>query len=146
MAKRRWPRRVVPAPRPVSSPKVSDGKSLEKGEVIHETLDDPALIDCKIIGETSMEGMTRVVERFVGGPDEETHLQLGRFGGLGECSLPLSGAKGADAEIEVSLPNPFPGDRDTRRGLQFSNEEERETELVFTPEDVAGSGSFGRMH
>ncbi|GAB2272785.1 hypothetical protein Dimus_007604 [Dionaea muscipula] len=50
----------------------------------------------------------------------------------------VQGDGGDDSQIS----NPLVGNRGTRRGLQLSNEEEREEELIIMPEDVADEHSF----
>ncbi|GAB2295554.1 hypothetical protein Dimus_029717 [Dionaea muscipula] len=50
--------------------------------------------------------------------------------------------KGTAVDVEGQAPNPLAGNRDTRRGLQLSNEEERNEDLVFTLEDVARERSY----
>ncbi|GAB2296448.1 hypothetical protein Dimus_030565, partial [Dionaea muscipula] len=50
--------------------------------------------------------------------------------------------KGAAEDDGARLPKSLMGNRDTRRGLQLSNEEEWNEELVFTIEDVVGERRY----
>ncbi|GAB2294464.1 hypothetical protein Dimus_028670 [Dionaea muscipula] len=50
--------------------------------------------------------------------------------------------KGVGADVDARAPNHLTGNRDTRRGLQLSNEEQRDEELIFTVDDVASEREF----
>ncbi|GAB2297077.1 hypothetical protein Dimus_031178 [Dionaea muscipula] len=139
MAKRGRPKKIQ---RPRSSLMLAAGVEGSKDCVAGDGLamvavDEPALVDAEVVqvnglslGECSHQiNLTEEVNRDhrVELP-RSPYLQAVKNGVVGDC--------------DQKIPNPLAGNLDTRRGLQLSNEEERETELIFIIDDVASEREY----
>ncbi|GAB2271211.1 hypothetical protein Dimus_006054 [Dionaea muscipula] len=102
----------------------SDGVFLNSDE-LHASIDEGVMGDMVNCGGVSTDP---VLMDDVAMPRDEPYLQALQ--------------KGTTVDVDGQAPNPLAGNRDTRRGLQLSNEEKRNEELVFTLEDVAGERSY----
>ncbi|GAB2272354.1 hypothetical protein Dimus_007178 [Dionaea muscipula] len=142
MAKRGRPKKVqLPRSTPPKGPAVGDVE-LKEGKA-GDALAVVSLIESDLIDAEVIQGSEALI---VGKCCREIAIEEEPAWGdrsEGPRSPYLRAVKnGLGVECDQHPPNPLASNRDTKQGLQLSNEEEKDTDLVFTLEDVASEREF----
>ncbi|GAB2279432.1 hypothetical protein Dimus_014072, partial [Dionaea muscipula] len=114
-------------------------KGIDVGDALAVVmLDDSALIDAEVIQANSALIVGECSQKV----EIEEDLAWGDRAEVPRSPYLRAVKNGLEGDCDQKLPNPLADNRDTRRGFQLSNEEEREGDLVFTLEDVASEREF----